>query len=564
MTAATDLADLAALLRKLEALLQPWNRSDAPGLVIGVALGGTTIFRRGFGLASVEHGNANTPATRMRIGSTSKQFAAFCALLLAEDGKLDIDLPVRTWLPELEGVSGAPTLRQMMQHTSGIRDPLDMPGFMLFGTWSAVICAGAGLELAQRFSDASYAPGERMIYNNQGYHLLSLAIERVSGMPYGAFLKQRVLAPLGMTDTELLPSDMQMIPGCASYHLLQPDGSYRRGIYPNEELLGAGGMVSSIDDMLKWLSHLRSAEKIVGSAASWDAMLQRSRYCSGAEGDYCLGLTRENYRGVEIIHHAGAVIGCVSQTLTCPQHQLDITLTFNRMDASAPGIALKVLDCVLDGKLDAPTTPLSPEGREALIGRWYAPDSHRMFGVLAHAMPDQPTGLALSIQGQVAGMLRQTEGGLVMTCPAHGPVELRLPAAADSAADAAPIDTLEFTDSGHPERFLRLPDSPLPATALAAELVGRYRYADLGVELAVILEQDTLYLDLKPRCGSTRFQLTPYSPDLCLGVLQTSWPVPVAAQYFSSTVAVERSGGKVSGLWFNTWRTRNLWLERCG
>ncbi|HWY26132.1 MAG TPA: serine hydrolase domain-containing protein, partial [Nevskia sp.] len=508
----------------------------------------------------IEHGTANTAATRMRIGSTSKHFAALAALLLVEEGRLDIDAPVRSYVPELKGVSGEPRLRQMMQHTSGVRDPFDLPGLLLYGHWSTVVCAGAGLELGQRFSDANFAPGERMVYSNQGYYLLSLAIERVSGMPFASFLRQRVLAPLGMADTELLASDMQMVPGIASFHIAQADGSYRRGIYPTEELLGSGGMISTVDDMLKWLSHLRSDSKRVGAPASWETMLRRPRYGSGALGDYCLGLIRETYRGVEIIHHAGAVFGCQSQMLTVPEHQLDLILMFNRMDVSAPAIALKLVDCVLDGKLAPAPPPLRAEGREALIGRWYSAVSHRVFGVLAQPLPlpEQAPVLALSIQDQVGGLLRQTEGGLIMSSAAHGAVELRLPAAAD-----VPLETLEIADSGHLERFARLPDHGPPAAALAAELVGRYRYADLDLELSVILDEEVLYLDLRPSCGSTRFRLTPYSADVCGCTLHSSWPMPLPPQYFAATLALERSGGKLSGLWLNGWRTRNLWLERC-
>ena len=265
------------LSRALEPLLQPWDRGDAPGLVIGVALDGAPAYQRGLGLASVELGVANTPATRMRIGSTSKHFAALAALLLVEEGKLDLDRPLRTWLPELSGAGGEPSLRQMAQHSSGLRDPFDLPLLLLHGNLCTIAAAGTGLELASRFTALNFPAGERMVYCNQNYHLLSLAIERVSGTPLSTFLQQRILAPLGMADTALLPSDMQMAPGLAALHVPQPDGSYRRGIYPSEELLGSGGMISTVGDMLKWLAHLRGGEKRVGSAASWQQMLQRPR-----------------------------------------------------------------------------------------------------------------------------------------------------------------------------------------------------------------------------------------------------------------------------------------------
>jgi D-aminopeptidase len=541
---------------KLDELLRPWNRSDAPGLVIGVTLGGVPLYRRGFGLSSVELGTANTPKTRMRIGSSSKHFAALCALLLAEQGKLDLDRPARTYLPELTGVSGEPSLRQMMQHTSGLRDPFDLPLILVHGSMSTIVAPGAGFEFARRFSSTNYPAGERMVYCNQGYHLLSLAIERVSGMPYAAFLAHHVLAPLGMTDTALLASDMQMTPGLASLHVPQPDGSYRRGIYPSEELLGAGGMISTVDDMLKWLAHLRGANKRVGSAASWEQMLRRPRYSSGAEGDYCLGLICEDYRGVETIHHAGAVVGGTCQMLTVPEHQLDISLMFNRMDGAAPALALKVVDAVLGEKLQAAVPPLPAKGRETLVGRWYSAASRRMFGVVAQPVPEQEPVLALSIQDQVGGLLREVEGGMVMTCSAHGAVVLRLP------ADAEP-QALEILDSGHAERYVRLPAAGPAAGELAPQLLGRYRQADLGVDLSVVFDQDALYLNLYPRSGFTRFRLLPYSAEVCGCALDSSWPMPLPAALLGAVLSIERRGGKVAGLWLNSWRTRNLWLERC-
>lgn len=545
----------AGTLKNLDALFQPWNRSDAPGLVIGIAHKGVPIYRRGFGLASIEHGTANTPKTKMRIGSTSKHFAALAALLLAEDGKLDIDAPVRTYLPELSGPVGEPTLRQLMNHTGGLRDPYDLPGILLCSGFPAMIPAGTDLELSQRFSSANFVPGERMIYCNNGYHLLSLVVERVGAMTFADFLERRILAPLGMLDTFLLPTDMTMTPGIASFHLPQAGGGYRRGIYPVEELLGSGGMVSSIDDMLRWLAHLRSDKPVVGSTRSWQQMLERPRYSSGASGDYCLGLTREHYRGVEIIHHAGAVLGCLTQMLTVPEHELDIIVIFNRMDANAPATALKVVDILLaEAGLPSELPSANAEDRDDLIGRWYAAASHRLLGIVSHPAEGKPPVLALSIHQQVMGVLKQTAHGLSMISPAHGTVEIPLPPDA-----VGKPDQLEVTDSGHRERFVRLPETGPAAHDLATEIVGAYRYADFGRDLSVILDNGVLYLDLRPSFGQSRLQLEPLSPDVCGFKLTGSFPNPIPT---AGSVSIERSNGRVTGLWLNSARTRNLWLER--
>jgi D-aminopeptidase len=547
--------DKASITQKLDALFQTWNRSDAPGLVVGIAVKGVPIYRRGFGLASVEHGVANTPKTKMRIGSTSKHFAALAVLLLAEDGKVDVDAPLRTYLPELSGPVGEPTLRQLMNHSGGLRDPYDLAATLLCGAFPSLIPAGVCLELSQRFTDANFAPGERMIYCNNGYHLLSLLVERLAGLPFADFLKQRIFDPLGMNDTFLLPSDMTMTPGIASFHMLQADGSYRRGIYPVEELLGSGGMVSDIDDMLHWLAHLRATDKQVGSAHSWEQMLERPRYSSGATGDYCLGLTREHYRGVEIVHHAGAVLGCNSQMLTVPAHALDVILIFNRMDANASAMALKVVDTLLENaELAPPPQPIDAEGHDDLAGHWYAADSHRLLSIVSHPVEGRAPVLALAVHQQVMAVLQQTNHGLSMISPSHGAIHLHLPPDA-----ARKPDQLEFTDSGHRETFMRLPQQGPAASDLAAEWVGSYRQADFDLDFRMILEDDVLYLDLRPKYGQGRLRLDPLSATVCGFKLMGSSPAPVLA---SGSISIARHNGRVTGLWLNSSRTRNLWLER--
>lgn len=545
----------ADISSKLDRLFERWNRGDAPGLIVGVAQNGQLLYRRGFGLASVEHGSFNTPKTRMRIGSTSKHMTSFAALLLAEEGKLDIDAPVRSYLPELSGPAGDPTLRQLMQHTGGLHDPYDLPAILLFGGFPTLVASGAGLELSQRFTSASFAPGERMIYNNNGYHLLSLVVERVGEQPFAEFLKQRIFDPLEMRETQLLTSDMQMIPGMASQHLPQPDGSWRRGIYPSEELLGSGGIVSSLDDMLRWLAHLRAPTRL-GSAATWEQMLTPARYNNGTLGDYCLGLTRELHRGVEIVHHAGAVLGGTCQMLTVPAHELDVILMFNRMDGPAPATVLEIVDAVLaDGALEPAVDAASVKAHPNLVGRWHSARSHRVLGIVEHEREGKSPVLALTIHERVMGVLTPFAHGLRMTSPAHGTIELRLPTPAEGQPER-----LEFVDSGNVEVFTRLPDT-VPAASELADLVGRYRYADFDREVSVLLEAGQLYLDLAPAYGKSGLQLEPLSLEVCAYTLAGSFPIPVPA---AGSLAIERAGGAVAGLWLNGQRTRNLWLQRIG
>lgn len=204
-------AGLQARLAAVDALFAPFGRTDAPGCVVGIALGGRVVYRKAFGLASVQHGVANTPRTRMRIGSTSKHFTCLAALLLAEEGKLDLDAPASVALPDLTlpTLRGMPTLRQFMHHTSGWRCALDLA---MLGNGMALMPTGWMPAAAARQQGVNFAPGTGQIYNNVGYHLLSMAIDRAAGMPLEAFLRERVFVPLGMDDTEGIPSDHTVTP----------------------------------------------------------------------------------------------------------------------------------------------------------------------------------------------------------------------------------------------------------------------------------------------------------------------------------------------------------------
>ena len=133
-----------AIVDVLDALFEPWNRRNAPGFTVGVSLAGRVLYRRGFGMASLETAVANGPATRMRIGSTSKHFTCLLILLLAEDGRIELDAPIGTYISELQGEVGRPTIRQLMLHRGA--------GGATMLIWRSSPTAGAPIPLAPRFA----------------------------------------------------------------------------------------------------------------------------------------------------------------------------------------------------------------------------------------------------------------------------------------------------------------------------------------------------------------------------------------------------------------------------
>ena len=521
------------------------NRSDAPGLVVGVAQHGRPIYRRGFGLASVEFGVANTAWTRMRIGSTSKHFTCLAALLLAEEGKLDIDVGVRRYLPELPALQAEPTLRQFMTHTGGYRCYLDA-GFLSDGM--AIKPKGVALYTHVRQGDVNFAPGEKMLYNNSGYHLLSLVIERVSGMSFERFLKERIFTPLAMVDTDSVPSDFEIHRGMATLHVAQPDGRWRRGIFPTEEVRGEGAIVSTIDDMLRWLAHLRGPHT-VGNESTWAQMVTPTRLNNGSVTPYALGLMVHGYRGVEVIHHGGGVIGGTCQMITVPAHALDIIIMTNGVVANAVELADRVIDAMLgDEMLAAAEARVSSARFASVIGkRYYAPAT----GFLA-GFGDAGGKLGICLMNGVPVPLRD-EGEVLrlgFEDIAMGPFTLRTADIADQPQAPA---RLEITESGHTLHLELLPDTT-PQEAIAP-LAGRYLAADLGADALVVLENGTWKLRVFGQYAVNEMALEALSADV------VALTHPLLPQ-LRAALSIDRRAGAVTGFRVDTGRTRAMRFER--
>lgn len=457
----------------LDALFAPWNRSDAPGLAVGIAWAGAPAYRRGFGMASLETAAALTPATRLRIGSTTKHFTALLALLLAEDGALDLDAAIRTYLPELEGPGGDPTLRELLGHRGGARCYLDL-GFIAHGMTTPP--RGRALAMQARQSGRNFAPGEAVIYNNGGYHLVSEAIARAGGAPLEEQLAARLFAPLGMADTLLLESDHTILPRCATLHVPAADGGWRRGLFPSEEVRGEGGIVSSGDDMLRWAAHLRRRDRF-GSPASWTELTMPGHLSDGTPGIYALGLMVESYRGRPTLHHAGGVIGGSSQLLTFPEDGLDIVILSNGAPGADPtALAERVADILLGEALGAKPEDARTQDHPDLAGHWWSAATGMVYSILDHE-----GSLRMGMSGGPALPLRRDPDGRL---------RLRTGAIGDIVIDPSPGAggelAVRFGIAAVPHHRL-CAEPPAPARFAAA---ARGRYHSTDADCTAVIEGD--------------------------------------------------------------------------
>jgi CubicO group peptidase (beta-lactamase class C family) len=206
------------------------------------------LLRQGYGMANREHDVPNTPETKFRIGSVTKQFTAAAALILQEQGKLDVRATIQTYLGDCPEAWGGITVHHLLTHTSGIPDYARLPDrerrIREPTTPDALIALFRDRPL-------EFKPGERFAYSNSGYALLGRLIERISGKTYAEFLVEQIFTPLGMKDSGYDDARPVLKARAAGY-------ARRQGGLENAPYLdmtnpfAAGGLYSTVDDLLKW------------------------------------------------------------------------------------------------------------------------------------------------------------------------------------------------------------------------------------------------------------------------------------------------------------------------
>jgi D-aminopeptidase len=525
---------------QIDALFAPWRRSDEPGLVVGVVKDGRLIYRRAFGMASLEHAVANTPTTRMRIGSISKHFTCLLALLLSEEGKFDLDKPIRAYVPELTGPGGDPTPRQLMQHRGGSRCYLDV-GFISRGFSPPPL--GTVLKAQARQQGRNFAPGEAMIYNNGGYNLISIAIERVGGAPFEQQLKARLFDPVGMPDTASVPTDNDIIPGVATFHMPRRGGRWRRGLVWTEELRGEGAIVSTVDDMLRWMAHLRARDRF-GSSSTWAQLTELPRNADGRLGGYALGLGVGKYRGLDIVQHSGGVAGGTAQMLLLPNDGLDVFIMANgARDADVVTLSHQIVDIVLADHVGPETPKVAAEDYKPWLGDWWSPETRMVYSLV-----DQRGSLALTMAMAALGspLERTADGNLVQPTTGIGEIEIR----------PGPGETLTIRFGPGAATYERLSARPEDHAAFAAAAVGTYFSHDADATATITAEGEGLTIRTSDGLGELMAPLIPLSASVAY-----SKPTSLLAQ-LRTTISLDAENGRASGFQLCTSRTRNLEFRR--
>lgn len=332
-----------------------------------VAKDGKILINKGYGSANLDWKVPDSPTTKFRLGSVTKQFTAACLLLLEERGKLKIEDPVKKYLPDAPAAWDQITIFNLLTHTSGIPNFTEFPDYR-----ESEAKPATPEELVARFraKPLDFAPGASWHYSNSGYVLLGYLIEKISGESYSKFLQENIFSPLGMKDSGY-DSNTEVIPQHAVGYAPGPGGPVVAGYIDMSIPLSAGGLYSTTGDLLRWEQALYGGKLL--SAASLRKMTTPFRE------NYALGLgVRKTSNGDRIFSHGGGIEGFNTWVGYIPAENVAVIVLAN-LNGGAPDDIANDLIKVVDGEKvtltsDRRATQLSNGALDRLVGHYQFPN----------------------------------------------------------------------------------------------------------------------------------------------------------------------------------------------
>ena len=307
--------------------------THTPGCAVGVSQGGKVELRAGYGMADLERSVPITAGTVFESGSVAKQFTAMALLLLEQQGKISLDDPLRKYLPELPDYGAPLTIRHVLSHLSGLREWRLMATFAGIPEGTYVLNNQDLLRLASMQRALNYDPGTAYSYTNTGFNISTSLIERAlgNGKTFQDFTRENIFEPLGMTHTRWRDDFRTVVPGRALAYTAA-NGGFKQDT-PVENIIGAGGMLSTVGDWLLWNENFTNMK--VGGAEIVKAQQTQAKLASGRTISYAKGLVVDTFEGIREVQHGGSTGGYRTWIARYPDKAVSIAVMCNSAQADA-------------------------------------------------------------------------------------------------------------------------------------------------------------------------------------------------------------------------------------
>jgi CubicO group peptidase (beta-lactamase class C family) len=468
---------------RMDEVVQSYVRDKTFMGTVLVARDGGVILSKGYGSANLEWNIPNTPVTKFRLGSLTKQFTAVSILLLAERGKLTLEDPIRKYMTDAPAAWDKITIFNLLTHTSGIPNFTSLPEYKSLQLVEAPV---AHTIATVRDKPLDFPPGEKMSYSNSGYLVLGYVIERVTGASYEQFVTDNIFTPLGMKDSGY-DSNTAIIPRRAAGYVPAPAGPVNAGFIHMSIPHAAGALYSTTEDLLRWEQSLFGGKLI--SAASLAKMT------TPFQNDYAFGLTVQTVSGRKVIQHGGGIDGFNTFLAYYPDTKVTIAVLAN-INGQAPGqIAAKLGDLAHGGTVQTTSErkeiPLPVATLSKYVGTYeLGPGINMLIRVVGDHLTTQLTGqqqIPMFAESETKFFLKVVDAQVEFFMDASGGVTH---AAMYQNGRERKVDRTSGTVAELPQHK----ETPLPASTLA-RYVGTYQMPG-NAELSVTLDGNQLKAQL--------------------------------------------------------------------
>lgn len=332
---------------RVDKVFAKWDNYNSPGCAVGVYRDGRTVYLHGYGMADLDHDARIEPSTVFHVASMSKQFTAASVEMLSLEGKLSLDDPARKYIPELPDFGVPITIRQLIHHTSGLRDQWDLLEIAGWRYSLDLITNNDVLTLISRQKALNFPPGSRYMYCNTGYTLLGEIVKRVSGESLRDYTTHHIFEPLGMNHTHFRDNHAELVRGMAIGYV--PAGGTFEISITNFDTVGATSLLTTVEDLQNWDENFYNPR--VGGPPLLQEMLKTGKLNTGEALKYASGLNVTTYRGLPGVDHAGADAGYRSDMIRFPEQHFTAAVLCNVGTANPSDLAQKVAVIYLGDKM---------------------------------------------------------------------------------------------------------------------------------------------------------------------------------------------------------------------
>ncbi|MEX2284946.1 MAG: serine hydrolase domain-containing protein [Gemmatimonadota bacterium] len=331
---------------QIDAIFAAYDRKDVPGCALGVIRDGQLAYQKGYGSANLDYALPNGQQMVYYVGSVSKQFTAAAIALLSLDGKLSLDKPVSDYIPEMAHLPRM-TVRQLVHHTGGVRDIyglMSLAGIRM----EDVLPEADAIGLIARQKELNFKPGDDYLYSNSGYLLLAQIVKRVSGKSLREFADERIFTPLGMKNTHFHDEPYHVFPNrVISYSPTGPN-AYRISYLLNFDKTGAGGLYTTLGDLLLWDRNFYDNKLGRGFL---ELMHSRGVLNRGDTLAYAFGLQIGKYRGLNTVRHSGSLMGFQADLVRFPDQRFSVAALCNANNIVPTNLANQVAELYLGDRM---------------------------------------------------------------------------------------------------------------------------------------------------------------------------------------------------------------------